>query len=376
MTANDEVRGALDGIRVVDLTTNHTGYAARLLSDLGAHVTRPSITDNVARNGQDYAETFLHAGKHRVALDPACAEFRQLIAESDLIFESSAFGPSPVCLAPTDLIAVNPRATIVSFSPYGMTNEETTCPATDLTILAAGGLLSLGGYVETEPIAVDGEQSLLGAGIFGAVAALADLVGRTSRRSGNWIDVSAQECVAFALEDAVPHFYINRRVRRRFGDAAREAGTGVYPCADGFVSIVAGRLGTARAWAALRGWILEVGAPGSEDLNDSEWDNFAFRGRPENVQRFAEIFAAFGARYSKRSLYVEGQKRQIAIAPVNNVDDLFDDPQLVYSGYFRDFLDSTGRKLRMPGAPYRLSATPARIPATEFPEMSHAGTAV
>ena len=37
-------------------------------------------------------------------------------------------------------------------------------------------------------------------------------------------------------------------MRRRAGDTPREAGTGIFACADGYVSMVAGRLGTAAAW--------------------------------------------------------------------------------------------------------------------------------
>ena len=81
--------------------------------------------------------------------------------------------------------------------------------ATDLTLLAAGGLLSLGGYADSEPLAVQGEQAMLASGIYGAVAVLTALFERTQTGKGCWIDVSGQECVAFALEDAVAEWSIN-----------------------------------------------------------------------------------------------------------------------------------------------------------------------
>lgn len=359
MIATDSGKAALDTIRVLDLTTNHTAYAARLLSDLGAHVVRPVLDGEP--EAPDMASLFLHAGSHAAELDQADRDgLARLVAASDLIFESSAFGGAHFAFDPSSAMAEGRARTVVSFSPFGL---GVNLPATDLTIMASGGLLSLGGYADTEPLAIGGEQSLLAAGIFGAVAALADLIGREDGHSGNWIDVSAQECVAFALEDAVPDFYINGRVRRRYGDVAREAGTGVYPCADGYVSIVAGRLGTAKAWQALRQWIIEVGKAGSEALVNPQWDDFAYRGRPESVARFAQIFAAFSAGLSKNELYVQGQRRQIAVAPVNRIDDLFGDPQLRHSNYFKPFRDAAGRELSIPGAPYRLSRTPARVPA-------------
>ena len=112
-------------------------------------------------------------------------------------------------------------------------------------------MLSLGGYPETGPVAVPGEQGHLASAIFGAVAALKALLEREGTNHGQWVDVSGQECIAFALEDAVPEWYLNRNIRKRTGDKAREAGTGVYPCMDGHVSMVAGRLGTAKAFKTL-----------------------------------------------------------------------------------------------------------------------------
>jgi benzylsuccinate CoA-transferase BbsE subunit len=230
-----------------------------------------------------------------------------------------------------------------------------------LTLLAAGGLLSLGGYADTEPLAVHGEQAMLASGIYGAVAALAALYERTQTGKGRWIDVSGQECVAFALEDAVAEWSINARVRRRQGDTAREAGTGVYPCKDGHVSVVAGRLGTARAFVALTEWIASSDAPGGGALRAPQWRDFEYRQSPDGIARFAEIFGAFCRRRGKEELYREGQARQIAIAPVNTIADVVADVQLRANSYFQPQFDAgLGRDVVFPGPPYRLSRTPAR----------------
>ena len=79
-------------------------------------------------------------------------------------------------------------------------------------------------------------------------------------------DVAGQECVAFALEDAIPEWYLNNNVRQRSGERAREAGSGIYACRDGYVSMIAGRLGTASAFVALTEWIAESDTPGGQEL--------------------------------------------------------------------------------------------------------------
>lgn len=351
---------ALAGVRVVDLTTNHAAYAGRLLADLGADVIRVE-TPTQGPAADEHTSRFLNIGKKRIAVDntPAGREtLAKLLEAADIIFDTPAPGGESIPIDVEALRAAQPAVTIVSIFPFGHTGPLAGHVATDLTVLASGGLLSLGGYADSEPIAIGGEQAIFAAGIFAAVAALADLVDNEGQ--GRWIEVSAQECVAFALEDAVPEWYIARRVRRRHGDAAREAGTGIYPCADGYVSTVAGRLGTAKAWAALCKWIRESKTPGSEELADPRWEEFTYRQSREGIDRFARIFAQFSRELTKQDLYNLGQQRQIAIAPVNTIDDLLRDPQLAASGFFRPFVDpETGQALTIPGPPYRLSRTPA-----------------
>lgn len=269
----------------------------------------------------------------------------------------------------------NPGVILVSVTPYGQGGPRGKFCATDLTLLAAGGLLSLGGYPETGPVAVPGEQGHLASAIFGAVAALKALLDRASNNHGTWVDVSGQECIAFALEDAVPEWYLNRNIRTRTGDKAREAGTGVYPCKDGHVSMVAGRLGTAKAFKTLVHWIAESGTPRGEELLDERWQDFKYRQSADGIDRFAVIFGAFCATRSKQELYSEGQARQIAIAPVNSIADVVENQQLRANGYFRSIDDiALAAAVTFPGPPYRLSKTPAvvRSPAASVGAHNHA----
>ncbi len=370
--------GALAGIRVLDLTTTHAAYAGRLLADLGADVIRVEPPEGspvralaprrFLPGGEvfSFAHAFLDAGKRGITIDLAHedgrARFNELAATSDVVIET----PSPASLV-TDgidfdaLRACNPGFVLVSISPFGLGGPYAGYHGTDLTVLAAGGLLSLGGYCDSEPLAIQGEQAMLASGIFGAVAVLAALYERTQTGKGQWIDVSGQECVAFALEDAVADWSINKRVRRRHGDGAREAGTGVYPCKDGHVSVVAGRLGTARAFVVLTEWIAQSNVPGAATLFEPQWRDFKFRQSPEGILRFAQVFGEFCRTRGKQELYREGQARQIAIAPVNTVADVLQDPQLAANAYFAQQFDpSLGLNITFPGAPYRLHRTPAR----------------
>jgi crotonobetainyl-CoA:carnitine CoA-transferase CaiB-like acyl-CoA transferase len=369
---------ALAGIRVLDLTDNAVAYASRLLADLGAEVIRvePPRGDGMRRTAplavtQDAvvscADAFWNANKKSITLDLGCADgrrlFGDLVAKSDVVIETFAPGTlSEWGIGYEQMKSRNPGIILVSVTPYGQTGPCAKFHATDLTLLAAGGLLSLGGYPETGPVAVAGQQGYLAAAIFGAVATLKALLEREGTNHGQWLDVSGQECIAFALEDAIPEWYLNGSIRRRTGDQAREAGTGVYPCQDGYISMVAGRLGTAKAFKTLVQWIADSGTPGGSELLDECWQDFKFRQSPQGIARFAEIFGAFCASRSKQELYREGQARQIAIAPVNTVADIVEDPQLRANGYFRTLHDDAlDRDVTIPGPPYRLGRTPATL---------------
>ena len=382
--------GALSGVRVLDLATNAVAYASRLLGDLGAEVIRvePPGGSTLRRaaphhvvNGDvaSCAHAFWNANKKSVTLDLEHPQgrklFRDLVDRSDVVIET--FTPGTLAawgLGYEEMKRRNPGIILVSVTPYGQRGPRAKFRATDLTLLAAGGLLSLGGYPETGPVAAPGEQGHLAAAIFGAVATLTALLEREGTNHGQWIDVSGQECIAFALEDAVPEWYLNRTVRRRTGDKAREAGTGVYPCMDGHVSMVAGRLGTAKAFKTLVHWIADSGIPRGEELLEEQWQDFKYRQSAEGIDRFEAIFATFCATRSKQELYVEGQARQIAIAPVNSVADLVQNEQLRANDYFRSLEDhELHARVTFPGPPYRLAKTPAgvRTPAATTGEHNH-----
>jgi benzylsuccinate CoA-transferase BbsE subunit len=371
-------RAALSGIRVLDLADNAVAYASRLLADLGAEVIRVEPPQGGAlRNAPPLAVTdsgvascahaFWNANKKAITLELDCADgrrlFGDLVAKSDVVIETLVPGTlAGWGLGYEAMKERNPGIILVSVTPYGQTGPCAKFRATDLTLLAAGGLLSLGGYPEIGPVAVAGQQGHLAAAIFGAVATLKALLEREGTNHGQWLDVSGQECIAFALEDAIPEWYLSGSIRRRTGDQAREAGTGVYPCRDGYISMVAGRLGTAKAFKTLVQWIAESGTPGGEELLDARWQDFKFRQSPEGIARFAEIFGAFCASRSKQELYREGQARQIAIAPVNTVADIVADEQLRANDFFRSLHDEAlDRDVTLPGPPYRLARTPATL---------------
>jgi benzylsuccinate CoA-transferase BbsE subunit len=379
---------ALDGVRVLELDGETTGYAGRLFGDLGADVisieppgggaSRSLPPHATGRDGvtRSLHHAFVGAGKRAVTLDltqpDGQEQLLRLADTADIMFEGGAPGAlEQRGLGAERLKQRNPDLVVVSVTPFGQTGPHAGYAGGDLVSLATGGLLHLGGYHDVGPIAVHGRQSHFIGAIVAAVAALLGLLRARGGSGGAHVDVSIQEAVALALEDSLAEYELNGRVRPRLGGRAREAGTGTYPCRDGYVTMVAGRLSTGRSWTALVSWLVDAGVADAEVLLAPEWEDFHHRGTPEAITTFERIFGGFAATRAKADLYREGQRRNIAIAPVNTIADVAMDPQLrARSAFVEVPVAGLGTTARYPVPPYRLSLTPPRIggPAPEIGE--------
>jgi benzylsuccinate CoA-transferase BbsE subunit len=331
----------LAGILVVELGGELTSYAGRLLHDLGADVTLVGEVDDSPES------SFLHHGKRVVA------EAADLLETADLVLYTGGADGIP---AP----AVGLRTIAVEVTPFGTCGPAAEWVSTDLIRLAAGGLLWLGGYPDVGPVAAYGNQSALAASTYAVVAALLALIERDRSGEGCTLEISAQEVMTQALETALPDYELTGRVRQRAGAEPPEAGSGIYPCRDGYVSMIAGRIGTAEAWRRLREWLVESGEPGATELWEASWETLEFRQQPEARARFAEIFRSFAKTWTKRELYEEAQRRSIALAPVSAPEDVIADTQLVARSFMTDVEGTL-----VPAPPYRLSPlTPVEATAS------------
>jgi benzylsuccinate CoA-transferase BbsE subunit len=370
--------GPLVGVRVVEVADPLAAYAGRLLTDLGAVVIRVELPNHGSsvdrapfwfepgKPGVSLYERFVNAGKLSVTLNlqapDALPILASLLAGADALIESPGAVLADHGLSERWVAEANPDLTRVQASPFGSGDGESNCATDDLILLGAGGLLSMGGYPDVGPVAAFGEQSTYATAIFTAVAAIASLIGRARNGVAHHADVSAQECVAQALEESVMRYVLTGEIRASQGDKAKEAGTGTYRCADGHVSMVAGRLGTAKAWSALVDWMLATD-PRSAELAGERWARFEYRQKPSSVATFKRIFEDFASGFTRQELYREAQERGIALSPVNDLGSVRDNAQLHHRDFFVDVEDpELAATMTYPGLPYRMSETPLGPP--------------
>jgi benzylsuccinate CoA-transferase BbsE subunit len=380
-TASDPVRAsdqALAGIVVLDMSRGFGNYCGKLFANLGADVilvepldglpTRrmgPRI-DNCADSDSSLVFQYQNTDKRSIALDLDHADgqevLRTLAATSHLIIESERPGVMQRRgLGYEALRAIAPGLTMASLTPFGQSGPYAQWQAEDIVGLAMGGMLYLGGYIDSPPMAVFGDQAISAANVFASVAAMAAVYEAEASGSGQHIDVSMQECVVMGMENAVQFFDLEGTVRKRTAGQQRLAGTGVFECKDGYIYLMAGGIGGNRFWGVTTQWLIDEGVEGAETLTEACWTDQDFLASAPAKQTFTRLFAPYAKRHTKSELQEKGRARRIPMAPIRDASDLEDNAQLKHREYFVGVPGPGGRELRMPGAPYKLARTPWRL---------------
>ena len=379
MTPAPSLAGALDGLRVLDLSGPIGNYCGKLFADLGADVilVEPPSGSRSRRQGPFIGNdptieaslnfAYMNTSKRGITLDLDQADgqaiFRRLASTADLLIESER--PGVMAGRGLDHVTLSKhRASLVttSITAFGQTGPYAGYEADDLVTLALGGMLYLGGYHDGPPMAAYGNQAYAAASLFGAIASMAAVYTAEANGKGDHIDVSAQEAVVMAMENAAQFFELEGSVRKRYGGEQRQAGSGVYKCKDGYVVMLAGGIAANRFWRRTTKWLLESGVTEAEAFENPEWLQMKYLSTSDAKAAFHRIFDPFAASRTKAELYEAGRERQIPIAPVATPAEILANRQLRHRGYFAEVWNGVaGRTITMPGAPYRFSATPWRV---------------
>ena len=350
--------GPLDGLRVVDLTGPIGAYAGRLLADLGCEVTRVRRAADDLDSWPRHRRIFLEAGKRQACVDLESDEWHAMLKAADVLLTSAGPGElRKLGLHPEQTRGRYPGLVHTNISGFGMDGPRADHPHSDLTRLAAGGLLYLGGDPDREPVRPYAEQSSVATSLHATVATLLALRRHDQTGLGDFVDVSAQEAVAHSLENAVQYFNLEGKVRRRAGAGPVTAGTGLFRCADGWIYLVTSIGGKRLRWQEFVDWLTEEGWDETGVLASAEWEDPAYACSPEAVSGYRAVVERFMITRTKRDLYEEGQRRGVSIAPVSSPQDLLHNPQLAALGFFVPWTVG-GRDIPFPGSPYRFSKTP------------------
>ncbi|MCY3635683.1 MAG: CoA transferase [bacterium] len=372
--------GALDGIRVLDLSTRMAEATGKTLADLGAEVIKVEppggcdarFTPPFAQDGRSLFWEAWGLGKHSVVCDIDTPEgqgqLRALAVDADVLVES--FAPGHLAdrgLGPDDLAAVNPALVYVSVTPFGFDTPDAAVPMVDLTLSAAGGLLAMQGDHDRVPTPVGyPETSFLGAMQAAADAVMA-LCERDRSGLGQHLDSSIQAAVMWSLMSITSYAALGQDFPGRGDDRADvthpEIVPGlrmpfIEPCADGYVgmTLVLGDQGN-RGMKSLMAWVIEEGAL-DDDLAQVDWEKYLDMLGDQTLSvadagRALDQMLAFLKTKTQTEIQQQAVAGKMLVSPCYTPAHLAADPQLAA----REFWVEVDGALHA-GPFARLSATP------------------
>lgn len=370
---------ALEGLRVLDLSGPMGNYAGKLFADMGADVIlveppggtglrrEPPFIEDIAGGERSLNFAYQNTSKRGICLDLETASgqrlLRELAATADLVIETAPPGwMAARGIGYDELAQIRPQVVVASITPFGQTGPYAQMQATDLVGLATGGLLWMGGYQDAAPTQAHGDQAFKCAAMYGAVAALLAVTEAELTGAGQHVDISMQESVTLALENAAQTYDLEGVIRKRPLADQRFAGYGLFECRDGYIFLGSRGIGNSPAWSRSMEWFRDAGMEGAQRLLGPEWSDLQYLKSDEAREVFGELFMNWSRQHTKAWLYSEGQKRGIPLAPVSTPKDLLENPQLRARGHFVPFTHPLLKQAaEMPGAPYVLSHTPWRI---------------
>jgi crotonobetainyl-CoA:carnitine CoA-transferase CaiB-like acyl-CoA transferase len=331
----------LQHIRVVDLTRDLGSYAGALLARLGAQVTQVGTVEGDAAD----REMALH-GKHVVDLaldDPALLD---LIASADILFRGP--DPLPDALAREALAARHPGLIDIAVLPFDADGANAERPATDLTVMARSGLMTIVGDPDRPPLTLPGRQARALAGIQGAIAALVALNARAADGLGQQASVSAYRSAVLAnYREPLTWEWVGR-VGNRTGNLLVRGKSGVrqiWDCADGFVTWAL--VDNQPMMRAVVARLAEDGMAGA--LAEVDWDAILVADMPrETLIEWESIVEAWLATKTKAELTALSNKHGMGLSAISDVDDMLASEHLAARGLWEE-AEVEGRMVRVPG---------------------------
>ena len=329
----------LAGIKVLDLSRVLAGpWATQLLADQGATVIkieRAGSGDDTRQWGppwwtDDTASYFTCAnrGKHSISADfgdPAhLAAIARLAQEADVVVENFKVGQlKKYGLDAQTLQATNPRLIYCSVTGYGQTGPRAQEAGYDYALQGFTGLMSITGPAGGEPQKVGVAIIDLVTGLYAAQAISAALVRRDRTGQGAVLDCSLLDSGLSILANQASGFLVAGKVPKAMGNAHPSiVPYQVYATADGFMVLAVGNDGQFRSMATA------IGQP--ELATD---DRFATN--PQRVKhRLAlnQILEPLFAGQSKSHWTDLFRRSGVPATPVQNVDEIFEDPQVLARG--------------------------------------------
>jgi formyl-CoA transferase len=367
MIPSSEREQALRGVRVLDFSRILAGpYCTMMLGDLGAEVIkveRPGIGDDTRTWGPPFAGgesayyLCCNRNKKSITIDLGKPRGRELAAElakkSDVLIENFTPGLMKRFGLDYDSLAeLNPALVYCSISAYGQDGPYRDRPGYDMVLSAVGGLMWITGERDGNPCKVGVAITDVLTGVYASGAISAALLWREKSGRGQYIDCSLLDIQASGLANIASNYLVAGVEATRWGTAHESiVPYQVFPTGDRPIAI---------AVANQKLWEVFCGVVGKEEWRDDP----RFESNPKRVENretliplVAEVMASRGCDEWMEILVAAA----VPCGPVNNMESLFNDPQIEHRDMIAEVDHPTIGNLRLTGIPLKYSATPGEV---------------
>ena len=362
----NSVPGALDGVRVLDLTRILAGpLCGMMLGDLGADVIKvePPNGDDTRTWGPPFVEgeaayfLGLNRNKRSLALNMAVkagqAVLAALIEKSDVLIDNFKLGTlAKWGFTDAWFDGHAPKLVRCSITGYGSTGTKAAQPGYDFILQAESGLMSITGPVGGTPTKHGVALVDVCTGMLASNAILAALNARHRTGRGQKVEVSLYESSLAMLVNVASNYLIAGTDGGRFGNGHPSiVPYTTFPAADGMLALAVGNDAQFAKCAAA--------------LGHPEWarDERFIQNRHRVAHR--EIVDGMISGVLKTDgVYAWIAKLQAAGVPcgkINSVKQALDDPQTAARGMIATAEHAKIGALKMLGTPFKLSATPTSV---------------
>ncbi|MFK7752709.1 MAG: CaiB/BaiF CoA transferase family protein [Sedimentitalea sp.] len=365
--------GPLAGLRVLDLSRILAGpTCTQLLGDYGAEIwkiERPGMGDDTRGWGPPYvtgadgaarAESayYLSANRNKrsLALDIATPEgaetVRKLARHADIVVGNfKTGGLQKYGLDHASLCAAHPGLIYCSITGFGQTGPNAHKPGYDLLAQAFGGIMSLTGAPDGEPMKVGVGVADVICGLYANTAILAALHHRTATGQGQHIDIALADATVSWLVNAGTNYLTSGAEQPRLGNQHPNiVPYQVFAAADGHVIVAAGN---DAQYARFCGLIDRA------DLADHP----DYKRNIDRITNRAALVAELSREIAKRSradLVAGMEAKGVPGGSINTVGEVFASDQVAARGMKVAVPDpdtETG-EVSLIGNPVKFSATP------------------
>ena len=333
----------LAGIKVIELARILAGpWCGQLLADLGAEVIkveRPGEGDDTRHWGPPFLHdaagdnldaAYFHAcnrGKTARAIDIATlegqAEVRALIADADVVIENYKVGGLvKYGLDPATLIAADPRLVVCSITGFGQNGPYKDRAGYDFIIQGMGGAMSLTGEPDGAPQKSGVAYADIFTGVYSAVAILAALRQRDAAGNGAHIDMALLDTQVGVLANQALNWMASGTVPHRMGNGhANLVPYQAFATCDGDLIVAVGNDSQFRKLCAILS--LDLAADPRFATNPA---------RVTNREALIPLLARTIAGWTKADLYEALEAAGVPAGPINDVAEVFADPQVLARG--------------------------------------------